>query len=127
MSETLAHRLGVRAGDRLLVLNAPERYLRLLEPPPDTHIDLGPIEGAEYDSVHLFALDRATVDREVHPVLKTLSPAAAVWVCYPQPGGTIITDLRSDRGWDVLVDDGWRPAAQVPIDSDWAALRFTRG
>lgn len=126
MSETLAHRLGVRPGDRLLVLNAPERYLRLLEPPPDVQIDLGPIEGAEYDSVHLFALDRGTVDREVHPILKTLSPAAAVWVCYPQRGGTIITDLGPDRGWDVLVDDGWRPAAQVPIDSDWAALRFTR-
>ncbi|MDT0331561.1 hypothetical protein [Nocardiopsis lambiniae] len=127
MAETLAHRLGVRPGDRLLVLNAPERYLRLLEPPPDLQIDLGPIEGAGYASVHLFALDRGTVDREVHPILKTLPPTTLVWVCHPRRGGTIITDLGPDKGWDVLTDEGWRPADQVPIDSDWTALRFIRG
>jgi len=32
MSDTLAQRLGVQPGERLLILNAPERYLRLLEP-----------------------------------------------------------------------------------------------
>ncbi len=126
MSETLARRLGVEPGDRLLVLNAPERYLRLLEPPLDIHIDLGPIEGAEYDDVHLFALDRGTVDREGPRVLELTSPRTRLWVCFPQRGGTIITDLAADKGWDALLDAGWRGTAQVPIDSDWAALRFER-
>ncbi|GAA1454446.1 hypothetical protein [Nocardiopsis tropica] len=126
MSETLARRLGVRPGDRLLVLNAPERYLRLLEPPLDIHIDLGPIEGADYDDVHLFALDKGTVDREAPRALASVGPGTRLWVCFPQRGGTIITDLAADKGWDVLVDAGWRRAAQEPIDSDWAALRFER-
>lgn len=123
---TLAQRLGVRPGDRLLVLNAPERYLRLLEPPPDIHIDLGPIEGADYDDVHLFALDRGTVGREAPRVLEAVGPDTRLWACYPRRGGTIITDLAADRGWDPLLDSGWRGTAQVPIDSDWAALRFER-
>lgn len=126
MSETLARRLGVEPGDRLLVLNAPERYLRLLDPPLDIHIDLGPIEGAEYDDVHLFALDRGTVDREGTRVLELVGPKTRLWVCFPQRGGTIITDLAADKGWDALTDAGWRSTAQVPIDSDWAALRFER-
>ncbi|WP_017543296.1 hypothetical protein [Nocardiopsis prasina] len=126
MSETLARRLGVEPGDRLLVLNAPERYLRLLEPPTDIHIDLGPIEGAEYDDLHLFALDRGTVEREGPRALALTGPTTRVWVCFPQRGGTIITDLTADKGWDTLVDAGWRGTAQVPIDSDWAALRFER-
>lgn len=124
MSETLAQRLGVQAGDRLLVLNAPERYLRLLDPPSDLHIDLGPIEGAVYDDVHLFTLDRGTVDRETPRTLAAVGPGTRLWVCFPQRGGTIITDLTADKGWDSLVDAGWRSTAQVPIDSDWAALRF---
>ncbi|MBR8744854.1 hypothetical protein [Nocardiopsis sp. MG754419] len=127
MASTLAQRLGVGSGDRLLVLNAPDRYLRLLNPPPDLHIDLGPIEGAVYDHVHLFALDRGTVDREGPAVLAVMGPATLLWVCFPQRGGTIITDLTSEKGWDTLIDAGWRPAAQEPIDSDWAALRFERG
>lgn len=124
MSETLAQRLGVQAGDRLLVLNAPERYLRLLDAPSDLHIDLGPIEGAVYDHVHLFTLDRGTVDREIPRTLAAVGPSTRLWVCFPQRGGTIITDLTADKGWDALVDAGWRSTAQVPIDSDWAALRF---
>ena len=124
MSETLAQRLGVQAGDRLLVLNAPERYLRLLQAPEDSHIDLGPTEGAAYDDVHLFTLDRGTVDRETPRVLAAVGPGTRLWVCFPQRGGTIITDLAADKGWDALVDSGWRSTAQVPIDSDWAALRF---
>lgn len=127
MSQTLAQRLQVRSGDRLLILNAPERYLRLLEPPPEVHIDLGPIEGAHYDGVHLFTLDRGTVGREAPRALELVGEHTRLWVCYPQRGGTIITDLTADKGWDVLVDAGWRSTAQVPIDSDWAALRFERG
>ena len=126
MSETLARRLGVEPGDRLLILNAPERYLRLLDPPLDIHIDLGPIEGAEYDDVHLFALDRGTVDREGARVLELTNPKTRLWVCFPQRGGTIITDLAADKGWGALTDAGWHSTAQVPIDSDWAALRFER-
>ncbi|WP_017607724.1 hypothetical protein [Nocardiopsis xinjiangensis] len=124
MSETLAQRLGVQAGDRLLVLNAPERYVRLLDPPAELHIDLGPIEGVVYDDVHLFTLDRGTVDRETPRVLAAVGPGTRLWVCFPQRGGTIITDLTAQKGWDSLVDAGWRSTAQVPIDSDWAALRF---
>ena len=124
MSDTLAQRLGVQPGDRLLILNAPERYLRLLEPPSDIHIDLGPIEGADYDDVHLFALDKGTVDREASRALAVLGPRTRLWVCYPQRGGTIITDLAADKGWNSLFDEGLRSTTQVPIDSDWAALRF---
>lgn len=126
MASTLAQRLEVGPADRLLVLNAPERYLRLLDPPSGIHIDLGPIEGAVYDGVHLFALDRGTVDREGPAVLELLAPTTRLWVCFPQRGGTIITDLTADKGWDTLIDAGWHPAAQEPIDSDWAALRFQR-
>ncbi|MFE9243814.1 hypothetical protein [Nocardiopsis sp. NPDC006938] len=126
MSETLARRLGVEPGDRLLVLNAPERYLRLLDPPPDLHIDLGPVEGAEYDDLHLFTLDRGTVDREGPRALELAGPSTRLWVCFPQRGGTIITDLTADEGWETFVDAGWRSTALVPIDSDWAALRFER-
>ncbi|RKS08767.1 hypothetical protein DFP74_4489 [Nocardiopsis sp. Huas11] len=126
MSDTLARRLGVQPGDRLLILNAPERYLRLLDPPPDIHIDLGPIEGAQYDDVHLFTLDRGTVDRETPRVWEIMGPRTRLWICYPQRGGTIITDLAADKGWDLLTDAGWRGTVQVPIDSDWAALRFER-
>ncbi|MCY9783760.1 hypothetical protein KIK06_07630 [Nocardiopsis sp. EMB25] len=126
MSDTLAQRMGVRPGDRLLVLNAPERYLRLLEPPQDIHIDLGLIEGADYDDIHLFALDRGTVTREAPTAMDAAGPRTRLWMCFPQRGGTIITDLTADQGWAVLREAGWRSTAQVPIDSDWAALRFER-
>ena len=55
-----------------------------------------------------------------------MGPRTRLWVCYPRRGGTIITDLSAERGWELLVDAGWRSTDQVPIDSDWAALRFER-
>lgn len=123
---TLAHRLGVRPGDRLLLLNAPERYLRLLELPPEVHIDLGPLPGSRYDHVHLFALDEGTVRREAVPTLGLVGPDTLLWICYPRRGGTIITDLSADKGWDAVTEQGWRSTAQEMVDSDWAALRFER-
>ena len=126
MSDTLAQRLGVRPGDRLLILNAPERYLRLLEPPEEIHIDLGSIEGTEYDQVHLFTLDKGTVDREVPRVLAVTGPNTLLWVCYPRRGGTIISDMGADKWWDVLAVAGLHNTAMVPIETYLASMRFVR-
>ena len=59
----LARKLGMKPGQRVLVLNAPEGYREVLgEVPEGVEIETTQVEG-EYDFVQVFALDKAELDR----------------------------------------------------------------
>ncbi|KAA0246959.1 MAG: hypothetical protein EDM72_03725, partial [Chlorobiota bacterium] len=69
MSErTLIQRLGIKAGHKYLIFNAPDAYLEALgELPPNTTLATEP-DGSSFDAVQVFVHNKAEVD--------TLAPIA---------------------------------------------------
>jgi hypothetical protein len=52
---------------------------------------------------------------------------AILWFAYPK--GTskrYKSQIRRDRGWNVLGQEGFEPVRMVAIDEDWSAKRFRR-
>jgi hypothetical protein len=121
---TLVKKLRIQAGQRVLVLNAPEGYVDSLSDLPEgVEMSTRP-EGGGYDFVHLFVLDSA----ELHALLPGATTAVKydglLWVSYPKKSSKVKTDLSRDVLWELMKETGLRPVTQISVDSTWSALRF---
>lgn len=125
MPRSLAQRLLIKPGQRILTLNAPADYTEKLGPPPvETTIHTEVEPGVKYDAVHLFVPNKTAVDRDAPQALEALREGGLLWICYPKKSGPMRTDITRDVGWETLGKAGWDAIAQVSIDDTWSALRF---
>jgi hypothetical protein len=119
----LTKKLGMKPGQRIAILNAPEGYRdELVILPAD--IELTTALDGTFDMVHLFVRERAELDQYALQAIQALKPGGLLWISYPKQSARLPTDITRDSGWDVLSRVGWGPVTQISIDEVWSALRF---
>ncbi|MCQ3930849.1 MAG: hypothetical protein DPW16_10355 [Chloroflexi bacterium] len=125
MSERpLIQRLGIKAGHKCLILNAPDGYLNTLgELPPDTTLTTEP-DGSSYDLVQVFVWNKADVDTLAPIAIDTLKHDGLLWMTYPKKSSKIKTDITRDIGWEAVNAKGLEIVAAISIDDTWSGLRF---
>ncbi len=120
---SLSKKLQIRAGHRVLVLDAPDGYLDALGAPDG--VELAHRASGHFDVVQLFVKSRADLERRVPAALKAAKPAAIVWICWPK-ASKLATDLNRDILFNEAQRFGLRGVSNVSIDETWSALRFRR-
>jgi len=121
----LAQKLGIRKGDVLAFLNAPDDYPGLLGKLPDEVTITRELKG-ELDFIQLFATERANLEREL-PRLKTrLKHGGMIWVSWPKASSRQQTDLSDGAVREVGLKNGLVDVKVCAIDSSWSALKFVR-
>ncbi len=124
MADTsLIKKLGIKPGQKLLILNAPDGYLATLGTLP---------EGAEvktnadgtFDLVQIFLYNKADVDRYGPMAIQAVKQGGLLWFTYPKKTSKIKSDITRDIGWESVRTMDWRPVTQIAIDETWSALRF---
>ena len=124
MADTpLTKKLGIKAGHRMLVMNAPEGYLNVLAELPHG-VELNTMAEGAFDFVQIFVNSKAEVDNLASTGLGALQPGGLLWLCYPKKTSKVATDITRDTGWDSLTQANMRPVSQISIDETWSALRF---
>jgi hypothetical protein len=124
MPETpITKKMGMKPGQKVLILNAPEGYLQMLEPLP-AGVEVQTLAEEMYDFIQAFCAHKADVDRDASAILQALKPDGLLWLTYPKKSSKITTDISRDVGWDALLSAGWQVVSLVAIDETWAALRF---
>lgn len=118
----LLSKLKYRPGCNVLVLNAPDDYLKNLEGMA-FETNISNISG-EADLIHIFAYTKADVDRLVPKALKHLKYDGLLWMSYPKGTSKLKSDVNRDKGWDTLLAAGLQGIALIAIDETWAAMRF---
>ena len=119
----LAKKLQIRAGHKVLVLDAPPGYLDELGALPDG-ASLAHRATGTFDVVQLFARNGAELAKRAQHAIAAARPGAVLWICWPKQSSHVPTDLDRDRLWAQLEPLGLRPVASVSIDEVWSALRF---
>ena len=120
---TLARKLLIQPGQRVLILNAPPGYLASLRPLPDGATTAEDARGP-HDVVQLFARDRAQLERDVGAALSAMKPGGMLWTSYPKPSAGPGSDLSRDHGWGVLHAAGLIAVTQISVADEWHALRW---
>jgi hypothetical protein len=120
---TLAGKLRMQPGQRVLIMNAPSGYLEQLGTLPKG-VDVRDAPDGKIDFVHLFVQGIAELE-ELGPVaLNAVTYDGLLWISYPKRSSKVKTDISRDTGWDVIAQAGLRPIMQVSVDETWSALRF---
>jgi hypothetical protein len=121
----LAQKLGIRKGDVLAFLNAPDNYDRLLgKLPHEVIVARGPER--QLDFIQLFATERASLERELPRLKARLKQDGMIWVSWPKATSRLQTDLSDGVVREVGLNNGLVDVKVCAVDDSWSALKFVR-
>jgi len=124
MSQTsLVKKLGIRPGQRVLILNAPDGYVESLGELPEG-VHLTDTREGSFGFVHLFVKDSTELDAFRPAAMDAVEYDGLLWISYPKRSSKVKTDLTRDVLWEMMKGTGLRPVAQVSVDAVWSAIRF---
>jgi hypothetical protein len=120
---SLVKKLGIKPGQKMLLLNAPEDYIHLLGTLPDG-TEVKTKAAGIFDFVQAFMYNKADIESYANKAIHSLKPGGLLWFTYPKKTSNIKTDITRDTGWEEVIKSGIRPVTQIAIDEAWSALRF---
>lgn len=123
MANTIAHKLKIKEGYRLVTLNAPKDFEQTLAPLPDGVKILK--QAKVCDQVHWFVKNKAELERDLEKVLPLVKEHVVCWIYYPKGSSKIQTDLSREKGWDALLaHQELRWISLISFDETWSTFGF---
>ena len=119
----LARKLGVRPNERLIALNAPDNYQRLLEGLPDGVAVTNRLT-ANASFVHLFVKQRSDLARQLVMLRTKLDDAGILWVSWPKKAAKVETDITEDTIRDLALPLGFVDVKVCAVDETWSGLKL---
>ena len=121
----LAKKLGLREGDRVALVGAPDGFEALLESLP-SGVTLLSRATAALDAIVFFVTRRADVERRHRALASRLTPAGMLWLAWPKRASGVPTDVTEDVLRAVILPSGMVDTKVCAIDETWSGLRFVR-
>lgn len=121
---TLAQKMYIKPGSRIVLLDAPPDYGNVLAVLPDgARVDRSLSGHADVILCFLTSLERF---REMLPALKAalVGPGGALWVAYAKGTSKLAGDANRDTIRSHALTLGLEAVSLVAIDTDWSALRL---
>jgi hypothetical protein len=94
-------KLGIKPGMKLIVLDAPWEYRRVVRPLP-MGVTIAARASRQSEFIHWFVKDRADVEAQLPKLAETLADTGSLWVSWPKKasrvGSTHLGGRRSAVG-----------------------------
>jgi hypothetical protein len=119
----LAKKLGIKAGTKVVILNAPPGYQKWLAPLPEK-VSFGDRAIAGSDFVHLFLTERRILEKELKRLRALLADAGVLWVSWPKKSSGVPTDITEDVIRDVCLPLGLVDVKVCAVDETWSGLKL---
>ncbi len=115
----LPTKLGIKAGSRLLVRDAPDAFLGDGLPQPVERVSEGPA-----DVIVAFFVERARLERDLPGLRAQMDPAAGLWIAWPKRASKVPTDLTEDVVRELALSHRLVDNKVCAIDEVWSGLRL---
>jgi CheY-like chemotaxis protein len=120
----LPKKLGIREKYNVLLVNAPERFERKLEPMPAGSEFVSDARRAQI--AVLFALAQVELVRDFRPLVKALPERTSLWIAWPKKASGVATDLTENIVREYGLAHYWMDYKVCAIDETWSGLCFAR-
>ena len=123
--KSLAQKLGIRPGDTVAPIAAPNNYKTLLGPLPDGAeiVARAPNDGATI--VHLFVTTMAELETQLPRARQAIAIDGAVWVSWYKKAAKIKTDVTENTIRDLaLATTDLVDVKVAAVDEKWSGLKF---
>ena len=117
----LGAKLGLRAGQRCRVIDAPRDYAALVEQSLDGLVF--PADGP-YDFLHVFVTDRTGLAAGLTQWAALLAPSGWLWLSWPKKTSKRFRDLTEDGIRALALPLGLVDIKVCAVDADWSALKL---
>lgn len=120
----LASKMGIKPGQRIIILHVPEGYLATL----------GTLDGVEvadelsgmFDLIQYFTTERAAYERDFPRLRDALNTAGMLWVSWPKKAAKMKTDLDENFIREFGLANGLVDVKVIAVDERWSGLKFVR-
>ena len=119
----LPKKLGIREGSRVLLVNAPNGFDRLLTPLPDG-VTLMTKLAKPLDVGVLFASERAELIRWFDELAAALDPTGRLWIAWPKKASKVATDIDFGFAQGIGLDGGLVDNKSASITDVFQGLQF---
>lgn len=120
-------KLGIKAGMRMAVLQAPPDYLTILEQDAGDHIAVPPLAAlasTDFDFIHYFTKTAAELAENFDSLKSALAFSGMLWISWPKKASKIPTDLTEDSVRAIGLTHGLVDVKVVAVDEVWSGLKF---
>jgi hypothetical protein len=117
----LARKLGIRPGDSLALLGAPDGFA-IDDLPPGVDVRLRATPAC--DVIVSFHTRHADLERRFPALMRALVVDGGLWVAWPKRASGVDTDVTEDVVREVALPTGMVDNKVCAIDSTWSGLRL---
>lgn len=119
----LAQKLGIKAGQEVITINAPASYSKLLVPLPEA-VSFTREVAASASFVHLFVSERKTLEKELKRLRKLIADTGILWVSWPKKSSGVVSDVTEDVLREVALPLGFVDVKVCAVDDTWSGLKL---
>jgi len=123
--KSIARKLLIKAGYKILIVNAPDGYTNLIgELPEGVTVLKKPQPGA--DLIQVFLKSEKELEEQLPRMKESLTASGLLWVMYPKGTSKIPFDINYDIIAAYARTIGMVGIAMISIDETWSALRLKK-
>jgi hypothetical protein len=119
----LAQKLGIKAGQRVVMINGPAAYRKLLSPLPEA-VSFSTKVDSDTTFIHLFVSERKTLEKELKRLRKLIADTGTLWVSWPKKSSGVATDVTEDVIREVALPLGFVDVKVCAVDQTWSGLKL---
>jgi hypothetical protein len=119
----LAKKLGIREGDTVALVGAPDGFEDELKGLPDG-VELRRRAGGKPAVVLLFTAQARDLERRFPSLAKSVWPGGSLWIAWPKRSSGVATDLDENRLRDIGLPHGLVDNKVCAVNDTWSGLRF---
>src|SRR5437762_14290933 len=119
----LAQKLGIKAGQQVVIIDGPVAYRKSLAPLPEAVSFSAKIDsGATF--IHLFVSERKALEKELRRLRKLIADTGILWVSWPKKSSDVATDVTEDVIREVALPLGFVDVKVCAVDQTWSGLKL---
>jgi hypothetical protein len=120
----LARKLGLKPGQRVLILDAPQDYAALT----GFDLALAQVLGrvSAFDFAHAFVRSRAELETLLKRLDRHVAGDAMLWISWPKKSSGIPCDMTEDTVRELALPRGLVDIKVCAVDATWSGLKLVR-
>lgn len=123
-SKSVAQKLFIKAGERILILDAPENFENALGSLPQ-EVEIHRTAEGQFDLIQCFANTSAEMENLLPSLKEHLNEEGRLWIGYPKgTSKNYDSEINRDSIWRFARTIGMTAVSLIAIDQDWSTLRL---
>ena len=119
----LLQKLGIKSGNTVLTLNAPQDYRSLLGDPYDIKI-IADKPAGKPDIIHLFTNSREELFAKLADLRNVITQSGAIWVSWYKKTAKLATEITEDTVREAALPLGLVDIKVCAVDDKWSGLKL---